>query len=169
MIPSSQADTVGSEQTPGERWKPPITSLISAHVISETLIKTKRCKIVPGCAAFAVMAPTLPWARSAPSPRGCFALSCLFSSYWGLFFFFWQDSCYLLRVEEKGGESQSSWKRPGEPSSCQREKPQHPPAAPWRVLGPVRGLWGAGGAAVGQEHSWEGPDGPRSPGSQSPQ
>lgn len=139
------------------------------HVISKTLIKTKDANCTRLCCLCcgSVMASTLLWARSLLLHRGCFALSCLFCSYWG----FWQDSRCLLRVvEQEGGPaapSQSSWTRPGEPSSFQREEPHHPallptpPAAPWRsgqgslAFARAVGSWSRRGSGS-LERSWEG-------------
>lgn len=136
------------------------------HVISKTLIKTKDANCTRLCCLCcgSVMASTLPWARSLLLHRGCFALSCLFSSYWG---FFWQDSRCLLRVVEQEDTSQSSWTPPGESCSLQSEEPHHPallptpPAAPWSSgrgslpRARVVGGWRRGGSGS-LEPSWEG-------------
>lgn len=170
-VTSRQADILGSEQTPGDRWKLPITSHVT-QVISKTLIKTKDANCTRLCCLCcgSVMASTLPWARSLLLHRGCFALSCLFSSYWG----FWQDSCCLLRVVEQEGVLQCCPRAAGhgqvnaphareKSHSTQRCCPPHQ----WHPGARARGLCGsvAPAGAVGTwskhgsgslDHSWEG-------------
>lgn len=177
---SGQADILGSEQTPGDRWKLPITSRVT-HVISKTLIKTKVANCTRLCCLCcgSVMASTLPWARSLLLHRGCFALSCLFSSYWA----FWQDSRCLPRLVEQEGVLQCCPRAAGQvqvnPPHA-REKSHstsaaaHPTSSTLQ-LGP--GDFGSCQGCGEPGQPWLGllgpllgrsPDGPRSPGSQSP-
>lgn len=148
----SHGDNIwGSEQTPGDRWKLPITSR-ATHVISKTLIKTKdaNCTRLFCLCCGSVMASKLPWARSLLLHRGCFALNCLFSSYWGFFGRtaaasrgLWSRRGPCSAVPEQLDTFRSS-------SSCRREEPQHPEllptptAQPRGVLAPV-GSWSSPG------------------------
>lgn len=144
------------------------------QVISKTLIKAKDANCTRLCCLCcgSVMASTLPWARSPLLHRGCFALSCLFSSYWG----FWQDSRCLPRVvEQEGGSCSAGHVQVNPPhstvkshstQSCCPPQQQHPGAQAGGLpgCGELEQAWSRlPGAFLGRC-----PDGLRSPRSQSP-